>query len=101
MHIKDPNLGIYTPDTRKFFAQWLVTDAQQDNELKSLQKVLSQAAVYQDNSRAVIRFPISNRQAAPYLLRRSDQGWMLDFAAMNKFVGFNPVSYTHLRAHET
>ena len=98
LHIKDPNLGIYTPDTQTFFAQWLVTDAQQDNELKSLQNVLSQAAVYQDSSRAVIRFPISNRQAAPYLLRHSDKGWMLDFAAMNKFVGFNHLNQWFFRS---
>ncbi|MDY0095581.1 MAG: TPM domain-containing protein [Candidatus Vecturithrix sp.] len=98
LHIKDPNLGIYTPNTRTFFAQWLVTDAQQDNELKSLQNVLSEAAVYQDNSRAVIRFPISNRQAAPYLLSRSDQGWMLDFAAMNKFIGFNHLNQWFFRS---
>lgn len=101
-HIKNPNLGIYTSDTRKFFAQWLVTDAQQDNELKLLQKVFSQATVYQENSRAVIRFPISNRQATPYLLRRSDQGWMLDFAAMNKFIGFNHLNqwFFHSTDHE-
>ncbi len=102
LHIKDSNLGIYTPDTRIFFAQWVVTDAQQDTELKSLQKMLSQAIVYQDNSQAVVRFPISNRQAAPYLLRRSDQGWMLDFAAMNKFIGFNHLNQWFFRstAHE-
>lgn len=98
LHIKDPNLGLYTPDTRKFFAQWVVTDAQQENELKSLRQVFSQGVVYQDNAAAVIRFPISNRQAAPYLLRRSEQGWMLDFAAMNKFVGFNHLNQWFFRS---
>ena len=98
LYIKDPNLGIYTAETRKFFAQWIVTDAQQNNELNSLQKVLSQAAVFQDNSRAVIRFPISNRQTAPYFLRRSDQGWMLDFAAMHKFIGFNHLNQWFFRS---
>jgi hypothetical protein len=27
LYIKDPNLGVYTPETRKFFSNRVVTDA--------------------------------------------------------------------------
>ncbi|MGW8188207.1 MAG: TPM domain-containing protein [Desulfobacterales bacterium] len=31
-----PELRLYTQETRRFLRQWLVTDAQQDNELKAI-----------------------------------------------------------------
>jgi len=43
--IKDPELGIYTLGTRKFLREWLVTDGQQKNALKELDKVFSLAEV--------------------------------------------------------
>ncbi len=33
-HNKNPNLNIYTEDTKKFFASWTVADINQDNELR-------------------------------------------------------------------
>ncbi len=55
LHIKDPNLGLYTPGTRKFFSQWVVTDAQQSNELKHLESG-KPAKLFISGSRSVIRF---------------------------------------------
>ncbi len=88
-HLKSPDLGLYTPETRDFFRQWLVTDAQQDNELRTLDEMLPQAAVIEHGERAVVRFPVTARRAAPYLLRRGPTGWQLDFAAMSRLIGFN------------
>jgi len=45
--------------------------------------------VFIQAERAVVRFPVENRQASPYFLRRGNQGWMLDFVSMYRFVGFN------------
>ncbi|HOO47237.1 MAG TPA: TPM domain-containing protein [Deltaproteobacteria bacterium] len=87
-HMKDPYLGIYTKETRAFFSNWLVTDAQQDNELKSLEKDVVFSCLEKDNL-AVIAFPVEQRSNAPYFLRRDSSGWMLDFALMNRFIGFN------------
>ncbi len=89
LHIKDPNLGIYTPETREFFSKWLVTDAQQENGFKSLDAVFELSEVHTVGDVAVIRYPISNRQANPYFLRHGEEGWMLDFASMNTLIGFN------------
>ncbi len=88
-HVKDPDLGLYTPQTREFFRHWLVTDAQQDNELRELQRVIEQGRVAVAGDLAVLRFPIARRRNSPYLLRRGAAGWMLDFAAMSRLIGFN------------
>lgn len=88
-HIKDPDLGLYTPQTREFFRNWLVTDAQQDNELRELRRVIGQGRVVVSGELAVLRFPIDRRRNSPYLLRRGEAGWMLDFAAMSRLTGFN------------
>ncbi|MBN2644987.1 MAG: TPM domain-containing protein [Desulfuromonadaceae bacterium] len=101
-HIKDPNLGIYTPETKRFFAQWLVTDAQQDNALRDLERCWALAEVKEDDSGtlAVIRFPVDQRSSAPYLLRRSPEGWQLDFATMNRVLGFNQRNQWRMRAFD-
>lgn len=97
-HIKDPELGLYTPETRVFFRQWLVTDAQQDNERRTLEAHREQGRVLRRGKRAVVRFSVSERGAAPYFLVRDGNGWMLDFAAMNRLVGFNHRNQWHLRS---
>ncbi len=89
LRVKDPALGIYTDDTREFFRKWLVTDAQQDNELQTLQRTSGLAKTVVSGELAVIRFPVTDRHASPYFFRRGDQGWMLDFMAMSQTIGFN------------
>lgn len=97
---KNPNLAIYTPESREFFGQWLVTDAQQKNALRTLEESLPTAEVIQLNDLAVIRFPVSSRQASPYFLRNSSAGWQLDFVAMNQTIGFNHRNQWHFRVQE-
>jgi hypothetical protein len=89
LRIKDPELGIYTPESRAFFRKWLVTDAQQDNELRRLERIRGAAETVISEALAVIRFPVTDRHANPFFLRRGEQGWMLDFAAMHRSIGFN------------
>ncbi|MEJ2199572.1 MAG: TPM domain-containing protein [Desulfuromonadaceae bacterium] len=87
--IKDPELGIYTPDSRIFLRQWLVTNAQQTNERQDLERSLPRIETRISADLAVLRFPIDTRQTPPYLLRRADDGWQLDLAAMHQLIGFN------------
>jgi len=88
-HVKDPELDLYTAESRSFFRKWLVTDAQQNNERRSLLAALPKATVFEDGDLAVVRFPAADRQHNPYFLRRSAQGWQLDFASMSSLIGFN------------
>lgn len=93
--VKDPDLALYTPESRRFFRGWLVTDAQQAHEFRQLSAVLPRARVFVSGNRAVIRFPVADRQAAPYLLERQEVGWMLDFAGMHRWIGFNHQNQWH------
>ncbi|MGB5421415.1 MAG: TPM domain-containing protein [Desulfobacterales bacterium] len=99
-HVKDPELTLYTKETRRFLRQWLVTDAQQDNELNAIVRNGGAGEVILSEDRAVIRFPLSNRQASPFFFRKGPDGWMLDFAAMNHSVGFNHKNQWFFRTSE-
>jgi len=99
-HIKDPDLGIYTPRTRDFFRQWVVTNAQQDNGLRSLERVVQAAETLVEDDLGVIRFPVEDRHASPYFLEKGDQGWMLDFYAMNQLIRFNHKNQWHFKKTE-
>jgi len=97
LHIKDPSLGIYTPETRNFFTKWVVTDAQQDNELRVINRAMATAEIFTKNNLAVLSFSFDDRQASPFFLEKGRQGWMMDFASMSKFIGFNHKNQWHLR----
>jgi uncharacterized protein len=88
-HVKDPDLGLYGPETRHFFRRWLVTDGQQDNELRGLLTVMEQGMTRIEGDRAVVRFPLGDRRVPPYFFVRGEQGWMLDLASMSRLIGFN------------
>ena len=66
----------------------MVTDGQQDNELRTLEKSTPEKIVV-SGEYAVIRYPASHRTQAPYFLRKGDNGWMLDMATMSQVVRMN------------
>ena len=99
-HIKDPDLGLYTPRTRDFFRQWVVTNAQQENGLKGLKRAIQTAETKIEGNLGVIRFPIEDRSSSPYFLERGDKGWMLDFYAMNRLIRFNHKNQWHFKKTE-
>ena len=98
-HVKDPELTLYTEETRRFLRQWLVTDAQQDNEFKAITRNGAGEVILSED-RAVIRFPLNNRQASPFFFRLGPDGWMLDFAAMHRSLGFNHKNQWFFRSPE-
>lgn len=93
--IKDPNLPLFTLETRRFFAQWVVTDAQQQNELRSLEEG-GQDGVIIEGDYAVLRFQVQQRTNAPYFFQKEEQGWMLDFATMSRVIRMNHKNQWHL-----
>lgn len=98
LRLKDPDLGIYTPESREFFRGWVVTDAQQAHEQQTLERHLDRGAYVEAGDRAVLRFPVADRGAGPYFFRRGEAGWMLDFASMSRLIGFNHLNQWHFRA---
>lgn len=92
--IKDPDLALYTPGTRKFLSRWVVTDAQQDNELSRLEGAVIEKVTIGGN-RAVIRFPVGQRTLPPYFLENNGSGWAIDFATMNDLIRMNHKNMWH------
>lgn len=88
-HLVDPGLELYTPATRRFLQRWQPSTAQQDRELRALDRSWGQATVISNGPLAVVRFPIAERQVAPYFLCRKPHGWQLDLAARGRLVGRN------------
>ena len=93
-HNKRADLGLYSPESRIFFSKWTVTDAQFDNVLQELLSQEPEKIIIHD-SRAVIRYPVMQRALSPFLLIRSDEGWMFDFATMNRVIGMNHKNQWH------
>lgn len=93
----NPELSIYTEETRAFLRQWTVTPAQMDNEAKNLAAcptgTLKVSAAY-----AVLRFPVSSRLCPPYFFQIEDGEWRLDLAMMSKAIRFNHRNQWHFDA---
>lgn len=87
LRLKSPDLQLYTPSTREFLRQWVVTDAQCDHEYSRYHKAPFQTRIQGDH--AVIVFPVEDRSLAPFFLQRSGKGWQVDLATMNKTIRFN------------
>jgi uncharacterized protein len=94
--IKDPGLMLYTEKTREFFSKWVVTDAQQANELQSLNAVVPDRVLTND-SLSVIRFPLSERTHPPYFFTKTEDGWQLDFYTMSRTIQMNHKNMWHFR----
>jgi len=93
-HEKNPDLGLYTPESRTFFSQWVVTDAQQEHELANLLISEPERIIISDN-RAVIRYSARERTRSPYFLVQGDSGWMLDFWSMTNVIRMNHKNMWH------
>jgi uncharacterized protein len=88
--IKDPDVGIFTDETKKFLRQWTVTNAQQDSE-KQYDGVSYVTQTQNDHS--VIYYPEQDWTFSPFFFKKSQEGWQLDFAIMTKIIRFNQRNY--------
>ena len=86
----NPDLDIYSKETKKFFAKWLVTKAQMNNAYKTLKKCKAEEVFINDSdTKAVIRFPIKDRLCSPYYLTKEGNSWKLDFVSMSNTIIMN------------
>ena len=96
-HNNNPNLDIFTDDTKKFFAQWTVTPVQADNEVRFQGKCKNKETIISsDTQRAVLISPIKERTCSPYFFKKESGSWKLDFASMNKVIRFNHKMLWHV-----
>jgi hypothetical protein len=96
---KRPDLHLYSPKTRIFFSKWVMTDAQFDNVSQNLAGQAPEQ-IFIQGERAVIRYPVAQRNLSPFFLVHSDEGWMFDFATMNRVIGFNHKNQWHFKAEK-
>lgn len=83
----NPELSIYSGETRAMLSQRVMTPAQMDNVAQSLRKCQPEKLLYTEN-RAVLRYPIEERTCSPYFFLREDGQWRLDFTVMINAIRF-------------
>jgi uncharacterized protein len=93
----DPNLDIYTAETRRMLSQWVVTRAQMDNLVKTYRRCQpGSLRLSPGDARAVIRYPQAARHCAPWFFERDGAAWALDLTMMQQAIRFNHDNYWRL-----
>ncbi len=90
----NPELSIYSSDTKDLLKKWTVTPAQMDNEAVSLRKC-STGDVRISGVYAVIRRPMQERQCPPYFFVFEDGAWKLEFSILQSAIRFNHNNEWH------
>ena len=98
-HNKNPNLDIYTDATQKFFANWTVTDINQNNEVRFLEPCMKGKTIKysEDGLHAVTaNEPYDkHRTCVPHFFKKENGAWKLDIATMAKVFRFNQPMQWH------
>lgn len=94
--MKDPGLGVYSPETRKLLGARRITDGQQRSELAEIQAVYAGRILTERGDLAVIRFSDA-RRVPPYFFRRQPAGWTIDLAATSRVIGFDRSNQWYVR----
>jgi uncharacterized protein len=98
MQQRDPNpdLDIYTPATQRMLHGWVMTSAQMDNVVKTYRRCDAEAERVDSNGRyGVIRYPVKQRQCAPWFFEHSDGKWALDLTMMQRAIRFGRDNSWH------
>ena len=92
-----PDLDIYTLDSRRMLADWVVTPAQADNAARSIRQCGdAETLTSADGRLAVMRYPVDKRQCNPYFFRLEEDGWRLDLTMMQRAIRFGRSNQWHL-----
>lgn len=96
-HNNNPDLDIFTSETKDFFRNWTVTPVQMDNEVRFFTRCYDPQTLFSDDQEfAVILYPIKQRKCSPYFFKKEADNWKLDFANMSKIIRFNHEMKWHL-----
>lgn len=93
------DLDIYTPETRAFMSEMVVSPAQMDNAAKRYAKCELERVVYsEDQQRAVVLHKLSDRSCDPFAFDKGDDGnWRINLKAVGNGLGhtYGNVWYLH------
>jgi uncharacterized protein len=85
----NPDLALYTPNTRRMLGGWTITAAQMDSVVKTYRSCTAEPAKFAtDGQRAVIRYPIRQRPCAPFFFEKIEGAWALDLTMMQRAIRF-------------
>ena len=90
------DLDIYTPATRAMLERWVMTPAQMDNVVKLYGACRSEPPRTRGRH-AVIRYPVAQRNCAPWFLEQSGGKWRLDLTMMQSAIRFGRSNAWHFR----
>lgn len=95
-HNLRPDLSLYTADTRAMLADWVVTTAQADNVVRTQQQCTAEPTrIGPDGRLAVVRYPVAQRQCAPWFIKFEQGAWRLDLTMMQKTIRFGRSNAWH------
>lgn len=92
----NPALDIYTPATQRMLSDWVMTPAQMDNIVKTYRGCQAEVERIDPTGRyGVIRYPVRQRQCAPWFFENSDGSWALDLTMMQRAIRFGRDNSWH------
>lgn len=92
----NPALDIYTPESRRMLAEWVMTPAQMDNVVRQYRSChAAPTQLAPGGRRAVIRYPVRERRCAPWFFERSGGAWQLDLTMMQHAIRFGRDNSWH------
>ena len=87
--IRNPDLDLYTPATRRMLSNWQTSEAQMANLVSTFERCRAEEARVDSGRRfAVIRYPIAQRQCSPWFFEFIDGAWALDLTMMQRAIRF-------------
>lgn len=92
----NPDLDLYTAETQRMLRNWVMTPAQMTNVARTYRSCSAEPSRSDTSGDlAVIRYPISQRQCAPWFFQRNGSGWALDLTMMQRSIRFGRSNAWH------
>ncbi|HEX9767804.1 MAG TPA: TPM domain-containing protein [Kiloniellales bacterium] len=92
----DPGLALYTAETQGMLRNWVMTPAQMTNVARTYRGCTPERTrTDASGDLAVIRYPVAQRECAPWFFRRGDRGWGVDLTMMQRAIRFGRSNAWH------
>lgn len=92
----NPDLPIFSEDSKQMMRSWVVTPAQMDMLSGTYAKCkLEKTIISEQRGRAVVRYYSPDRLCSPFFLVKENGNWKLDLTMMQKAIRFNHMNQWH------